>query len=745
MIGKIVSHYQILEKLGEGGMGVVYKAEDTKLKRTVALKFLPPELTRDPEAKERFIREAQAASALQHHHICTIHDIDETPDGQLFIVMDCYAGETLKQKISRGPLEIGEAIDLALQIANGLERAHEEGIIHRDIKPANTIVTDRGEVKILDFGLAKLAGQAQLTKDNSTLGTVAYMSPEQLGGKEVDQRTDIWSLGVVLYEMIMCQLPFKGDYEQAVVYMILNEEPEPLSKLRPDVPLELERIVGKALAKSENERYNNIEALLGDLNALKRLLKSNIPIEKASDEVLKPSIAVLPFRDMSSQKDQDYFCEGIAEELINALVKLDGLRVAARTSAFQFKNSDHDIKKIGSRLDVKTVLEGSVRKAGDQLRITAQLINVADGFHLWSEKYDRKLEDIFAIQDEISLAIVDKLKVKLLGQERTALFRRHTVDQEAHNLYLKGLYFWNRRLEGGMRKAMEFFQQAIDKDPDYVLAHVGIADVYNITGFFGFLSPAEAFPKAKAAADKAMAIDNSLGEAYASLAWATFCYDWDWSSAEKLYMKAIELNPQYATAHEWYAIYLWAMGRFDEAITEAETARELDPLSLIINTIVGIAYYFARRYEESIANHKKALEMDPNFLLANTYIVLPYMECGKYDDAITIMQKTESLAAEHTYTLGYFGGAYGQAGCKDDASRILVRLDELTESRYVSTLHRGILLAGMGKYEEALDDMEKSIADRCPVNIFSKTAPYFDCLRSNKRFQSLLKKIGLDK
>jgi serine/threonine protein kinase/Tfp pilus assembly protein PilF len=745
MIGKIVSHYQILEKLGEGGMGVVYKAEDTKLKRTVALKFLPPELTRDPEAKERFIREAQAASALQHHHICTIHDIDETPDGQLFIVMDCYAGETLKQKISRGPLEIGEAIDLALQIANGLERAHEEGIIHRDIKPANTIVTDRGEVKILDFGLAKLAGQAQLTKDNSTLGTVAYMSPEQLGGKEVDQRTDIWSLGVVLYEMIMCQLPFKGDYEQAVVYMILNEEPEPLSKLRPDVPLELERIVGKALAKSENERYNNIEALLGDLNALKRLLKSNIPIEKASDEVLKPSIAVLPFRDMSSQKDQDYFCEGIAEELINALVKLDGLRVAARTSAFQFKNSDHDIKKIGSRLDVKTVLEGSVRKAGDQLRITAQLINVADGFHLWSEKYDRKLEDIFAIQDEISLAIVDKLKVKLLGQERTALFRRHTVDQEAHNLYLKGLYFWNRRLEGGMRKAMEFFQQAIDKDPDYVLAHVGIADVYNITGFFGFLSPAEAFPKAKAAADKAMAIDNSLGEAYTSLAWATFCYDWDWSSAEKLYMKAIELNPQYATAHEWYAIYLWAMGRFDEAITEAETARELDPLSLIINTIVGIAYYFARRYEESIANHKKALEMDPNFLLANTYIVLPYMECGKYDDAITIMQKTESLAAEHTYTLGYFGGAYGQAGCKDDASRILVRLDELTESRYVSTLHRGILLAGMGKYEEALDDMEKSIADRCPVNIFSKTAPYFDCLRSNKRFQSLLKKIGLDK
>jgi serine/threonine protein kinase/Tfp pilus assembly protein PilF len=743
MIGKTFSHYKILEKLGEGGMGEVYLAEDRKLDRKVAIKLLPPYLTKDKEHVERFEREAKAAAALNHPNIVTIYEIAEV-DSQTFIVMEYVDGQSLRTKIENSFSGLDEILDITNQICDGLSEAHKADIVHRDIKPENILIDKNGRVKILDFGLAKLKGVSKLTKETSTLGTIHYMSPEQVQGKDVDHRSDVWSLGVVLYEMIMDQLPFKGDYEQAVVYMILNEEPEPLSKLRPDVPSELEHIVGNALAKSENERYNNVEALLGDLNALKRLLKSNMPIEKAFDEVLKPSIAVLPFRDMSSQKDQDYFCEGIAEELINALVKLDGLRVAARTSAFQFKNSDDDIKKIGSRLNVKTVLEGSVRKAGDRLRITAQLINVTDGFHLWSGKYDRKLEDIFAIQDEISLAIVDKLKVKLLGQERTALFRRHTVDQEAHNLYLKGLYFWNRRLEGGMRKAMEFFQQAIEKDPDYALAHVGIADVYNITGFFGFLSPAEAFPKAKASADKALAIDNTLGEAYTSLAWATFCYDWDWSSSEKLYLKAIGLNPQYATAHEWYAIYLWAMGSFDEAITEAEKARELDPLSLIINTIVGIAYYFARRYDESIANHKKALEMDPNFLLANTYIVLPYVECGKYDDAINIMQKTESLAAEHTYTLGYFGGAYGRTGRKDDALRILVRLDELTKRRYVSALHRGILLAGMGKYEEALDYMEKSIEERCPVNIFSKTAPYFDCLRSNKRFQSLLKKIGLD-
>ena len=744
MIGKTVSHYKILEELGRGGMGVVYKALDTKLERTVALKFLSPRILGDEEDRARFVHEAQAAAALNHPNICTIYEIDEA-EGQDFIAMELVEGESLKGQIAGGPLPLGEAIDFARQIAAGLEKAHEQGIVHRDIKPANIIITPKGGVKIMDFGLAKLHGHTMLTKEGTTLGTISYMSPEQARGEQADQRSDIWSLGVVLFEMLAGQLPFKGDYEQAVVYLILNEEPEPLSKLRSDLPSKLERIVKKTLTKSENERYDNVGVLIKDLKALKELLDSNMPLEKASDKASKPSIAVLPFRDMSPQKDQEYFCEGIAEELINALVKLEGLRVVARTSAFQFKDRHSDIQKIGEQLNVRTVLEGSIRKSGNRLRITAQLISVEDGFHIWSEKYDRDLDDIFAIQDEISLNIVTKLKVRLMAEERRELVKRHTVDQEAHNLYLKGLYFWNRRLEGGMKKAMEFFQQAIQKDPDYALAHVGIADVYNITGFFGFLSPAEVFPKAKAAAEKALAIDNTLGEAHASLAWATTCYDWNWSSAEKLYIRAIELNPQYATAHEWYAIYLWAMGRFDEAIAEAERARELDPLSLIINTVVGIAYYIARRYDESIANHKKALEMDPNFLLANTYITMPYVDVGKYDDAVDIMRKAEPLAAEHAYSLGYFGGAYGRAGLKDDALRILARLDELARRRYVSTFHRAVVLVGMGEFDEALDDMEKSIEDRSPVNIFSKTFPFFDCLRSNMRFQSLIEKIGLNK
>jgi TolB-like protein len=365
------------------------------------------------------------------------------------------------------------------------------------------------------------------------------MSPEQARGDKVDTRTDIWALGAVLYEMVTGQRPFKGDYEQAVIFQILNETPKPVTELRLDTPRELERIVGRALARKPGERYGRAEDFKKDLESLGRSWRSGAARREVASEESKPSISVLPFRNMSSERDQEYFCEGIAEELINALVKLEGLRVAARTSAFQFKDRDSNVKKVGAELDVKTVLEGSVRKSGERLRITAQLINVEDGFHLWSEKYDRKLEDIFAIQDEISLAIVDKLKVRLLGGERKALVRRHTTDQEAHNSYLKGRYFWNRRHEGGMKAAMENFHLAIEKDPSYALAHVGIADTYNITGLFGYLPPNETFSKAKAAAARALEIDPTLGEAHASLGFVKTFFDWDWYSAEEEFQRAI--------------------------------------------------------------------------------------------------------------------------------------------------------------------------------------------------------------
>ncbi len=741
MIGQTISHYRILEELGAGGMGVVYKAEDTKLKRTVALKFLSPQAVGTEEDKTRFIHEAQAAAALNHPNICTVHEIDEYKD-QSFIAMECVEGESLKAKIKSGPLQLGEAVEIAVEIAEGLQEAHSKGIIHRDIKSANVMLTATGRVKVMDFGLAKSSGRTQLTQAGTTVGTVAYMSPEQGRGDPVDYRTDIWSLGIVLYEMIAGELPFKADYEQATIYLIINEEPPSIKSQRSDVPEKLERLIEKALAKSTKERYESAEALKKDLESLMGTRRPRTTEREASVQESKSSIAVLSFRDMSSQRDQEYFCEGIAEELINALVKMKGLRVAARTSAFQFKEHDSDIKTIGRKLEVKTVLEGSIRKSGNRLRITAQLINVEDGFHIWSEKYDRELDDIFAIQDEISLAIVDKLKVKLLGEEKSALVKRYTGDQEAHNLYLKGLYFWNRRHEGGMKRAMECFRQAIDKDPDYALAHVGVADTYNITGMFGYLPPKEAFPKAIAAAKRALEIDDTLGEAHASLGFARTFYDWDWSAAESEFIRAIELSPNYATAHEWYGLCLSATGRNDEGINEAEKARDLDPLSLIINAVVGLLYCFARRYEESIANQKKTLELDPNFLIANGWIVMAYAENGMCDRAVQTMSRVEASAAEHPFTLGYFGYYYGACGQDKDALRILEILNELAKTRYVSPMHQAHTLIGLGRIDEAFDFVEKAYAERDPLLALTKAIPFYGTHLSDTQYKELLRKIG---
>ncbi len=743
MIGKTVSHYRVLEKLGEGGMGVVYKAQDTRLDRIVALKFLAPHVVGGDEEQIRLTLEAKSAAALNHPNICTIYEIDKA-EGRTFIAMECIEGQSLKGKIASGPLELDEAMDFAIQVAGGLEEAHAKGVIHRDIKPANIMITPAGRVKIMDFGLAKSLGRTLLTQTGTTIGTVAYMSPEQARAAEVDARTDIWSLGAVLYEMVTGERPFRSDYEQAVIYQILNETPKPVTNLRPDAPLELARIVGKALARKPGERYGRAEDFKKDLESFKRSWRSGVSGREVASEEAKPSIAVLPFRNLSSERDQEYFCEGIAEELINALVKLEGLRVAARTSAFKFKDRDSDVKKVGAELDVKTVLEGSVRKSGDRLRVTAQLINVEDGFHLWSEKYDRKLEDIFAIQDEISLAIVDKLKIRLFGGERRDLVKRHTADQEAHNLYLKGRYFWNRRLEGGLKTAMDHFRQAIEKDPGYALAWVGVADTYNITGFFGYAPPKETFPKGIEAAKRALEIDPTLGEAHASLAWARTFYEWDWSQAEKEFKRAIELNPNYASVHEWYGIYLWAMGRFDEAIAETELARDLDPLSPIINAVVGVAYYFARRYEESIANHHKTLELVPDFLLASTYMVLAYAHNDMCENAVKTISRVEASALEHAYALGYFGYAYGACGQEEDALRLLDILNELAKERYVSPMHQANVLQGLGRMDEAFDLLEKACVERNPMLVFTKTGPFFDPLLSDARRKELLRKIGLE-
>jgi non-specific serine/threonine protein kinase len=482
--GTKVAHYRIEKKIGAGGMGAVYLAEDTKLQRQVALKFLPSEYISEPELKARFMREAQAAASLNHPNIVTVFEISEH-EGQLYIAMEYVEGESLKDLIAKNEFSVREVLDIALQISDGLTAAHQAGIIHRDIKPQNILMGKDGRVRICDFGLAKAKRDVTLTQAGSTLGTVAYMSPEQAQGKEVDQRGDIFSFGVVLYEMITGQLPFKGEHEAAVIHSIVNDTPEPLARYKSDVPEKLQRIVGKAMEKDREMRYQHADDLGADLRNLKAEFETGVT--KTLERVTKaqPSIAVLPFTNLSADKEQEYFCDGMAEEIINALTHVEDLRVVARTSAFSFRGKEIDIRDIGKKLNVETLLEGSVRKAGNRLRITAQLVNVADGYHLWSEKYDRNIQDVFAIQDEISLAIVDNLKVRLFGKEKASLVKekaslvkRRTDDVEAYNLYLKGIYFSQMWTVEGFENAIECFEQALQEDPNYALAYAGVAEVY---------------------------------------------------------------------------------------------------------------------------------------------------------------------------------------------------------------------------------------------------------------------------
>jgi serine/threonine-protein kinase len=745
MIGQTISHYRILEKLGEGGMGVVYKAQDINLDRTVALKFLPSELTRDPEAKERFIHEAKAASALNHTNICSIHTIEEYVDlaketvgKQQFIDMEFVEGKTLGVLLREKELSLKEVLDIALQIADGLNAAHKKGIVHRDIKPDNIMVTDERLVKIMDFGLAKLKGSSKLTKTHSTLGTLAYMSPEQARGEEVDHRSDVFSLGAVFYEMITGRRPFKGEHEAAIMYSLMNESPEPLARYKTNASSELQRIVNKALEKNREMRYQQIDELRADLNKLSKGIES--PIRRQL-----PSIAVLPFTNLSADKEQEYFCDGMAEEIINALTQVEGLRVVARTSAFSFRGKEIDIREIGRKLNVETVMEGSVRKSGNRLRITAQLINVTDGYHLWSERYDREMQDIFAVQDEISLTIVDKLKVKLLKEEKAKLVKRYTDDPEAYSLYLKGRYFWYRRYEGGLQKGIECFQQAINQDPLYALAYVGIADCYNQFGLWGFLPPKEAYPKAKVACAKALEIDNTLAEAYASLGWIKMFYDWDWAEAEKAYKRAIELNPNYATVHYYYGLYLGAIGRGIEAVAEVKKSVELDPLCLVHNAVLGFELYCKRQFDEAIEQLHKTLEMDSSFAVTCFFLGLSYMGKERWEEAITTLKKFASLWQGSPFTIGFLGFAYGMSGQKDEAMSMLDQLCKLSQQRYVSSFYKALIYVGLGNKDQAFEYWDRAYDERESWMVSLKAGHFIDTLRSDPRYDALLRKMGLEK
>jgi len=577
------------------------------------------------------------------------------------------------------------------------------------------------------------------------------MSPEQARGEEVDHRTDIWALGVVLYEMLTGQMPFKGEHDQAVIYSILNTYPQPISGLRSELPMELERMVNQAMAKSIEERYSQINDMLIDLRSLKNGLESGVTKTIVAKTKPPPSIAVLPFTNLSADKEQEYFCDGMAEEIINALTHVEGLHVVARTSAFSFRGKEADIREIGRKLNVSTLLEGSVRKAGSRLRITAQLINVADGYHLWSERYDRDIDelccpgDIFAIQDEISLAVVDKLKVKLLGGEKSKILKHHTEDLDAYNLYLKGRYFWSKRTEESLAKSMECFNQAIERDPGYALAYAGLADSYVTLQDYASVSPKVTLPKAKEAAHKALEIDSTLAEAHNALAQVMF-REWDWEGAEREHKRAIELNPNYASAHHWYALLLVYTARFDEAIAEMKKAWELDPLSLIINRNLGLVLYFARRYDQAVEQLQKTLEMDPTFSLAHATLGLAYLQKSMYQEALVELQKESDLRAGSDAVVEVWRGiACVKVGKRSEAYGILGDLLKRAKQAYVSPVLFAGLHFTLGEIDQGFERLDQAHHERDSRLLEIKVVPEFDHVRSDLRFKALLKNIGLEK
>ena len=727
--------YRIVEELGGGGMGKVYRALDTKLDEEVALKLIKLEIASDETTLERFRNELKIARNIVHKNVGRMYHLSEEK-GIHYITMEYISGEDLKSFIRRsGQLAVETVLRIARQVGEGLAEAHRLGVVHRDLKPGNIMIDREGNARIMDFGIARSIKGRGITGGDVIIGTPEYMSPEQVDGKELDQRSDIYSLGIIIYEMATGRVPFEGITPFSIAVKHKLDFPPPPKSLNSRIPEGLNLLILTCLEKDREKRFKNAEAFLQELGRI-----GEAEPETAQVPAWKKSIAVLPFKSMSADPEQEYFCEGLAEELINTLTKIQDLRVVARTSAFSFKGRDIDIREIGKKLNVETVLEGSVRKSGSRLRIMAQLINVADGYHLWSERFDREMEDVFAIQDEISLAIAGRLKLQLLGEEKENVIRRYTENIEAYNLYLKGIY-WRRMLQPDrVHNSIEYFKQAIEKDPGFALAYAGLAYAYQILSFYAAAPSKEYYPKAKQAALKALELDDRLAEAHESLGVITGYQEWDWKNAEREYLRALELSPGYVWAHFHLANTFLYQGRYDEAVRRMQKSHALDPLNIAFNRNLGLVYFRSGRLEDAVKTFHRTIELDPSFVSTHLFLGYVYIQMAKYEEALEVIQKDTLPRAVVDLNLGV---VYAQMGRRDEALRIFNDYQERSKREFFPPYYFALLCFAIGEKDLGFKWLEKGYEEHDGWMVSVKVDFLLEGVRQDPKFGAILKKMNL--